>query len=109
MTNAGPHAWWTGREATALRRAMALTAERFAVRAGVSPRTVAHWASNPGTVPRMSVQGRLDVIVRGLPPDVRARFRCLTGAPSLAPVDLAQVLTMLGELQRSITQMAEVS
>ncbi|MEV4672150.1 helix-turn-helix transcriptional regulator [Actinomadura sp. NPDC049382] len=109
MTPTGPHAWWTGREATALRRAMALTVERFADRVGVSPRTVANWAANPGMAPQMGVQERLDDIARGLPPDVRARFHSLTGKPSPAPLDLSQILAMLTEIQQSITQLAETA
>ncbi|MEU9843163.1 helix-turn-helix domain-containing protein [Actinomadura sp. NPDC048032] len=69
---------WTGREATMLRRALRLTAERFAARVGVSPRTVAYWASNPAVAPRLSTQETLQEVLDAARPEVKARFHELT-------------------------------
>lgn len=65
---------WTGRDASALRTALRLTTEAFAVRLGVSTRTVAGWAEKPGTVPRAAVQQALDDAYAGAASQARARF-----------------------------------
>ena len=87
------HSGWTGREATALRRAMGLTAERFAARVEVSARTVVHWAANPDTVPQTGVQNRLDVVFRAVPPRVLDEFLALAGPTTspAAPADLTRL------------------
>jgi 8-oxo-dGTP diphosphatase len=65
---------WTGRDATALRIALRLTTEAFAVRLEVAPRTVAAWAEKPAAVPRAAVQRSLDRMLDGATPQARARF-----------------------------------
>lgn len=70
----GPAREWTGRDATALRKALRLTTDGFASRLGVAPRTVANWASNPGMVPRVGIQDVLDELLDQLPSGVRSRF-----------------------------------
>jgi transcriptional regulator with XRE-family HTH domain len=73
---------WTGREATALRQALRLTTDRFAARLGVSPRTVAHWAAHPATVPRMQIQEVLEDAYNRATPRVAARYGELLGVPA---------------------------
>lgn len=70
---------WTGRDATALRKALRLTTEAFATRLGVATRTVANWSANPDMVPRTGVQDMLDDLVEQLPQSVRTRFEGLAG------------------------------
>ena len=65
---------WTGREATALRKALRLTTDRFASRLGVAPRTVANWAATPEMVPRVAVQDALDDLLGRAAPATRSRF-----------------------------------
>lgn len=65
---------WTGREATALRKALRITTERFASKLNVAPRTVANWAATPEMVPRTAVQDALDDLLGRSTPAVRARF-----------------------------------
>jgi 8-oxo-dGTP diphosphatase len=65
---------WTGRDATALRTALRLTTEAFAVKLAVSVRTVAGWAEKPGTVPRAAVQRKLDDAYAAAASHERARF-----------------------------------
>lgn len=107
MTHTGPPAvWWTGREATALRRAMCLTAERFAARVGVTTRTVASWGANPAMVPRVAVQQRLDAALHDATPLEQARFRSLAGGP--APrVDLADAVAAFLEAGQRLTELME--
>lgn len=108
MSRTGPHAvWWTGREATALRRAMCLTAERFASQAEVSARTVHSWAANPDMVPQVSVQARLDALLTDAPRHVRHRFHALTGRATEETGDLAAILDELSDLARRLTRLVE--
>lgn len=65
---------WTGRDATLLGRALHMTEARFARVVGVAERTVYYWASHPETVPRASVQDRLDELFAEASPAVKARF-----------------------------------
>jgi 8-oxo-dGTP diphosphatase len=65
---------WTGRDATALRKALRMTVDRFARHLDVSPRTVANWASNPEMVPRAAIQEVLDDMLSRATPAVRERF-----------------------------------
>lgn len=75
---------WTGRTATALRKALRMTVDRFAGRLGVAPRTVANWAAQPEMVPRVSVQDALDDLLGQATPTVRERFAELAeGADSI--------------------------
>lgn len=69
-----PASEWTGRRATALRKALRMTVNRFAARLGIAPRTVANWASNPETVPRLTLQDALDDLLGSATPATRARF-----------------------------------
>lgn len=73
---------WTGRDATALRRALRLTVDGFARQTGVAPRTIANWASRPDMVPRAGVQDVLDGLLERAPEATRGRFAELTGAAS---------------------------
>ena len=69
---------WTGREATALRKAFRMTENRFASRLEVSARTVANWVTNPATVPRSAVQEALDSLLESASSATRTRFAELT-------------------------------
>jgi 8-oxo-dGTP diphosphatase len=69
---------WTGREATALRKALRMTESRFASKVDVSARTVANWVTNPATVPRAAVQDALDELLEAASSAVKARFGELT-------------------------------
>jgi DNA-binding transcriptional regulator YiaG len=60
---------WTGRDATALRKAFRMTEGRFAAALQVSSRTVANWVTNPGTIPRAAVQDMLDRLFERKPGD----------------------------------------
>lgn len=71
---------WTGRTATALRKALRMTADRFADRLGVAPRTVLYWASHPETVPRGSIQEALDEVHNRAAPRTRVRYEELCSA-----------------------------
>ncbi|WP_329518621.1 NUDIX domain-containing protein [Spirillospora sp. NBC_01491] len=81
---------WTGRTATALRKALRLTNERFAARLGVAPRTVVNWAAHPDTVPRAAIQEALDELHTRAAPSARHRFEQLGDAE--APSDHVQAL-----------------
>lgn len=70
---------WTGRDATALRKALRMTVDRFARLVGVSSRTVANWASNPDMVPRAAIQDALDDLLNRASPATRERFAELRG------------------------------
>ena len=65
---------WTGREATALRKALRMTVDRFATELQVAPRTVANWASHPEMVPRLGVQDALDALLAAAPEAVRSEL-----------------------------------
>lgn len=65
---------WTGRDATALRKALNVTTEVFAAELGVAPRTVAQWAERPGSVPRKAVQRLLDARLDAAGSATRARW-----------------------------------
>jgi 8-oxo-dGTP diphosphatase len=83
---------WTGREATALRKAFRVTESRFASALDVSARTVANWVTNPATVPRSAVQDMLDELLEGASSATRARFAELTAEEPVSPVGNAQAL-----------------
>lgn len=76
---------WTGRTATNLRKALRQTTTSFAARLGVSPRTVAHWATHPDTVPRMPIQEALEDAYNRATPRVRARFEDLAQPQGTPP------------------------
>lgn len=78
---------WTGRTATALRKATRTSIEGFAHLVGVAPRTVANWGANPDTVPRVSVQALLDKVLHNATPIVQGRFALHAGI-ELAPLHL---------------------
>lgn len=65
---------WTGRDATALRKALRMTTDGFAARLGVAPRTVANWASHPDMVPRVGIQDVLDELLAQAPDGIRAHL-----------------------------------
>lgn len=87
-----PARQWTGREATALRKALRMTTDRFAGRLGVAPRTVANWAAHPEMVPRVGIQDALDEALGRAPSSVRLRFDELTEDAAAASIGHAQAL-----------------
>jgi DNA-binding transcriptional regulator YiaG len=84
--SAAPWRGWTGREASALRRALLMGKAEFAAAVGVRPSSVSYWEQNPDSGPSRRAQaglyellGRADVVER-------AMFRKLTGRlPAAAP------------------------
>lgn len=82
---------WTGRHATALRRALRQTNDGFAEDLGTAVRTVAKWNADPEVVPVVELQRALDTVLGQAPADVRARFGLLLTAelPELADVEPA--------------------
>lgn len=95
---------WTGQEATALRKHLRLTVDRFADRLGVAPRTVANWAARPDMVPRYAVWDMLDDLVRQSGPEVRARFGYQQG-PS--PSELATITAALRALSDRLERLEQ--
>lgn len=83
---------WTGRDATALRKALRMTESRFANTLDVSLRTVANWVTNPATVPRAAVQDKLDRLFESTTPAAKARFGELTAEQPAAQAGSAQAL-----------------
>jgi 8-oxo-dGTP diphosphatase len=83
---------WTGKDATALRKSLRMTENRFAARVGVSSRAVAHWVTHPATVPRAAVQDKLDELHAGASPAVKVRFEQLTAEQPAGPAGNAQAL-----------------
>jgi 8-oxo-dGTP diphosphatase len=79
---------WTGREATALRKALRMSTDRFAARLRVAPRTVANWAAHPDMVPRAGVQDELDRLLNEQPATLRADF---DGGPAQGAVQALRV------------------
>lgn len=65
---------WTGRDATALRRALRQTTDEFARTLRVAPRSVNNWASNPEIKPRAAVQDKLTGLLERAPAAARGRF-----------------------------------
>ncbi len=78
---------WTGRHATALRRALRLTNEALAEELGTAVRTVAKWNADPDLVPVPDMQRALDTVLSRAPEPARARFTLLLAAdlPASAP------------------------
>ena len=68
---------WTGLSASALRKAMRLTNEKFAEKLGTSLRAVTKWNADPAVVPSAEVQRRLDKLLHTSSPDVHERFDAL--------------------------------
>jgi 8-oxo-dGTP diphosphatase len=83
---------WTGKDATALRKALRMTESRFAATVGVSFRTVANWAAHPATVPRAAAQDTLDKLHAGASPAVKVRFEELTAQRPAGPTGNVQAL-----------------
>ena len=83
---------WTGRTATALRKALRMTVDRFASALRVAPRTVANWAASPDTIPRVAVQDALDELLGRAAPAVRSRFQELAAGQETALAGHAQAL-----------------
>jgi tetratricopeptide (TPR) repeat protein len=81
---------WTGRHGLALGEAMRLPREVFARQLGISPRTMADWARQPGTPLALKTQELLDVVLDRASDSVRKRFIELlqpsywSGAPNMA-------------------------
>jgi 8-oxo-dGTP diphosphatase len=83
---------WTGRDATALRKALRMTAGRFAVALDVSLRTVGNWATDPAAVPRAATQERLDALLETASSAAKVRFGELTAEQPESPLGGAQAL-----------------
>lgn len=83
---------WTGRDATALRKALRMTESRFAAAVGASFRTVANWAAHPEMVPRAAAQDALDKLRAGASPAVKVRFEEFTSEQIPGSVGNAQAL-----------------
>ena len=62
---------WTGRHGLALAESMRLPREVFARKLGISPRTVADWAKQPGMPLALKTQELLDVVLDQGSPTVR--------------------------------------
>src|SRR5829696_7720385 len=71
---------WTGRHASALRRALRLTNEGLAEQLGTAVRTVAKWNADPALVPTPELQRALDTMLSQTPEDGRTRFALLLAA-----------------------------
>jgi 8-oxo-dGTP diphosphatase len=84
---------WTGRDATALRKALHMTESRFAATLqAVSPRTVANWVTYPDTVPRGAAQEALDKLYASVSPAAKVRFEELTAKEPAVQAGSAQAL-----------------
>lgn len=102
---------WTGREATALRRATRTSIDGFAALVGVSPRTVANWAARPNMVPRVSVQALLDKALHNAGLIEQGRFAEDAGV-DLPPVELteekrAEVVAVLDQIWAQLDAIAD--
>lgn len=78
---------WTGRHASALRRALRLTNEALAEELGTAVRTVAKWNAAPDIVPVPDLQRALDTMLDRAPEAARTRFGLLVAA-DLPPAPL---------------------
>jgi DNA-binding transcriptional regulator YiaG len=91
---------WTGGDASALRRALRMTAAGFAQVAGVSVRTVSKWGTCPEVVPRNAVQAKLDELFAAASPAVLARFARFAGqqpgGPPVPGEDGGRVVALAG-------------
>lgn len=70
---------WTGREANALRRALRMTADEFAVRVKASPRTVNYWRERPSSTPQAANQRELDSLLEAASDRAKAQFALYVG------------------------------
>jgi tetratricopeptide (TPR) repeat protein len=73
---------WTGREADALRRALRMTADEFAVRVKSHPRTVNYWRERPSSTPQAATQRALDSLLDGASDRAKAQFAQFVGEDS---------------------------
>lgn len=73
---------WSGARATALRRAMRLSSERFADKLGVSVRAVAKWSAQPDLTPSPQFQEMLDTVLGRCDVSTVERFTAMTTPPS---------------------------
>jgi tetratricopeptide (TPR) repeat protein len=82
----GSLAYWTGREARVLRRALRLSVRAFAERLGVGVRTVSKWESlGTRTTPRPFMQSILDTAL-SVADEARQRFELLLRQDGEVPV-----------------------
>jgi transcriptional regulator with XRE-family HTH domain len=71
-------AWWSGREASALRRALRLSVRAFAEHLGTSARTVASWEDRCDLAsPGLAMQRALDSALVQADSEARIRFRLI--------------------------------
>lgn len=73
---------WSGARATALRRAMRLSNERFADKLGVSVRAIAKWSVQPDLTPSPQFQEMLDTVLERCDVSTVERFTAMTTPPS---------------------------
>ena len=73
---------WSGARATALRRAMRLSSERFADKLGVSVRAIAKWSAQPDLTPSPQFQEMLDTVLERCDVSTVERFTAMTTPPS---------------------------
>lgn len=72
---------WSGREASALRRALRMTNVEFAAHLGVAERTVVYWNTRDGRVLVPELQRALDTVLAHAAAPARQRFTlALAGA-----------------------------
>ncbi len=101
---------WTGRHGLALAEAMRLPREVFARQLGISPRTMADWAKQPGTPLALKTQELLDVVLDRASESVRRRFIELlqpsywSGVPSIATASVDD-----GLVERAAAYQADVT
>lgn len=83
--SAAPWRGWTGREASALRRALLMGKAEFAAAVGVRPSSVSYWQQNPESGPGRQAQAGLYELLGRADAVERAMFRKLTGRLPAAP------------------------
>jgi hypothetical protein len=79
---------WTSASACALQAALRMSNEAFAVRLGISPRTIAGWHQKPAMRPQSEMQQLLDALLAQASPAERERFAALVGEPGPGPAPM---------------------
>jgi hypothetical protein len=82
---------WTGRDADALRRALRMTADEFAVRVKASPRTVNYWRERPSSTPQAPIQRALDSELEAASDRAKAQSALFVGDSMHDPPDAGQL------------------
>lgn len=92
---------WTGKEATALCKALGMTESKYAGAVGVSVRTVANWAARPAMIPRAAVQNMLDDLLAAASPAVKVRFGELIAGQPAGPAGAQALRVAIAVVLRS--------